>query len=251
MRLNQVIALEEGSKSRANNELTKVYHTLQKPTLLEGLSRTYRPIAVDDGKGGKNELSEQLPPVNQHIQVRAEDILTDVSVTLAKWFDITATKDWTNTKAMADVVVDGKPLLTGVPVTYLMFLEKRLVDLHTLISKLPVLDPSEEWTKNDAQRAYSTKAQDTARTKKVPKPVVLYAATKEHPAQTQLLQEDVLAGYWTQIKYSGAVPQSRQKEMLDRVVKLQEAVKKAREEANQEKAIEQTIGNKLLGFLFA
>jgi len=37
-----------------------------------------------------------------------------------------------------------------VPATYLLFLEKQLTDLHTLVSKLPVLDASETWVFDQA-----------------------------------------------------------------------------------------------------
>ena len=42
-KLNQIIAVEKGVKSRSFQELTEAHHALQKPTLLSGISRTYRP----------------------------------------------------------------------------------------------------------------------------------------------------------------------------------------------------------------
>ena len=36
-------------------------------------------------------------------------------------------------------------LLTGVPVTYLLFLDKKLVDMLTFVRKLPVLADEHEW----------------------------------------------------------------------------------------------------------
>ena len=43
MKLNQIIAIEKGTKSRSLQELTEAHHNLQKPALLAGISRTYRP----------------------------------------------------------------------------------------------------------------------------------------------------------------------------------------------------------------
>ncbi|MCK2217681.1 hypothetical protein MF672_028380 [Actinomadura sp. ATCC 31491] len=133
-KLNQILAVEKGVKASSQRAVTDAYHTIQKPPLLSGLSRTYQPI---DDEG------EQLPPESTRVQVKAEEVLAEVGKALTKLFDVTATKDWTNTVAKADVVVDGQPLIEGAPVTYLLFLEKQLVDLHTLISKLPTLDPAE------------------------------------------------------------------------------------------------------------
>ena len=64
------------------------------------------------------------------------------------------------------------------------------------------------------------------------RPLVLYDATKEHPAQTQLVTEDIVAGYWNTVKYSGAMPAPQKVAMAERVEKLLRAVKEAREAAN-------------------
>src|SRR6478752_7224234 len=121
-RLNQIIAVEKGIKTRSHTELTEAHHALQKPALLSGISRSYRP---------KDEEGEQLPPEATRVQAKAEEVIRKTADILVALFDVTATKDYTNCKARADVVVDGKTLLAGVPVTYLLFLEKQLVDLHT------------------------------------------------------------------------------------------------------------------------
>jgi hypothetical protein len=38
-KLNQIIAIEKGTKSRSLQELTEAHHALQKPALLSGISR--------------------------------------------------------------------------------------------------------------------------------------------------------------------------------------------------------------------
>ncbi len=63
--------------------------------------------------------------------------------------------------------------------------------------------------------------------------------------------EDVLVGYWTTVKYSGALPQARINELKSRVVKLSEAVKVAREEANAVTVTDQKIGDRVFDYLFA
>lgn len=70
----------------------------------------------------------------------------------------------------------------------------------------------------------------TVRTKKVPRNHVKAEATDKHPAQVDVYYEDVPVGYWTTVKFSGALPARRVNELLDRVEKLQQAVKFAREE---------------------
>ena len=117
-RLNQIIAVEKGIKSQSLRELTDAHQLLQKNAMMSGISRTYRP---------KDEDGEQLPPESTKVQVKAQDVINSTTEILTKLFDITATKDWANGSAVADVVVEGKLLLAQVPVTYLLFLEKQLV----------------------------------------------------------------------------------------------------------------------------
>ena len=242
MKLNQVIAIEKGTKSRALQELTEAYQTLQKPALLAGIARTYRP---------KDEEGETFPPESTRVQIKAEEIIRKTTNELSRLFDVVATKDWANCTAKADVVVDGTTLLSQVPATYLLFLEKQLVDLHTFIKKLPVLDASELWTFDPSADSWATEPVQTSKTKKIPRNHVKAEATEKHPAQVEVYYEDVVVGNWRTIKFSGALPSQRVNELLNRVERLQEAVKFAREEANSLETTEQKVGAKVLGYLFS
>ncbi len=241
MKLNQVIAIEKGTKSRSLQDLTEAHHTLQKPALQAGISRTYRP---------KDEEGEQFPPESTRVQIKAEDVIRKTSEVLTKLFDVVATKDWANCSAKADVIVDGNVLLSQIPATYLLFLEKQLVDLHTFIKKLPILDASEAWTFDPSADYWATEPMQTTKTKKIPRNHVKAEATEKHPAQVEVYYEDVVVGTWRTTKFSGALPASRVNELLNRVEKLQEAVKFAREEANNMEVTEQKMGAKVFHYLF-
>lgn len=240
-KLNQIIAIEKGTKSRSLQELTEAHRDLQKPALLSGISRTYRP---------KDEEGEQLPPESTKVQLKADEIIRKTVATLTKLFDVTATKDWANCKARADVVVDGNTLLKDVPATYLLFLEKQLVDLHTFIKKLPELDASETWNFDASADCWATEPVQTVRTKKVPRNHVKAEATEKHPAQVEVYYEDITVGYWRTVKFSGALPAQRVNELLTRVEKLQEAVKFAREEANNLEVEDIKTGAAIFSYLF-
>lgn len=240
-KLNQIIAIEKGTKNQALRDLTDAHQILQKPALLSGISRTYRPV---DDEG------DQLPPESTRVQVKAEEVIEKTVEILTSLFDVTATKDWSNGEARADIVVDGKTLVEKVPVTYLLFLEKQLTDLHTFIKKLPILDASEIWKYDQSQDSWATDPIQTSKTKKIPRNHVKAEATEQHPAQVEVYYEDVVVGYWRTVKYSGAMPASRVTTLLERVRKLQEAVKFAREEANNLEVTEQKVGKQILGYLF-
>jgi hypothetical protein len=74
------------------------------------------------------------------------------------------------------------------------FKEKQLVDVKTFISSLPVLDNSESWIYDPQQECFATEAKFTTKTKRIVKPVILYEATKEHPAQVKESSEDIPEG---------------------------------------------------------
>ena len=241
-KLNQIIAIEKSIKNQSLRELTDAHQLLQKPALLNGIARTYRPI---DDEG------DQFPPESTRVQVQSDKVIEQTISILTKLFDVVATKDWANGDATADVVVDDETILENVPVTYLLFLEKQLADLHTFIKKLPTLDPAELWSFDESQNAWATEPVQTTKTKKIPRNHVKSEATKEHPAQVEVYYEDVVVGYWRTIKYSGALPEVRRATLLERVRTLQEAVKFARETANSIDVEDRSIGKAVFDYLFA
>lgn len=240
--LNKLIAIESGVKTGAKRKETDLYHRLQKTALLNGITRTYQP---------KDEDGDKLPSETTLVQVKTEEVLKELSAELTRLFDVTLTKEVGNSQAKADVVVDGKTLLKQVPVTYLLFLEKQLVDINTFVSKLPTLDPASEWNYDDNNDVWLTAPVQTVRTKKVPRNWVKAEATEKHPAQVEIFHEDVIVGTWTKIDSSGAIPAKRKTELLSRVEKLITAVKFAREEANSLTVEDQHAGEKVFNYLFS
>jgi hypothetical protein len=241
-KLNQIIAVEKGVKSKSYAELTQAHQDVQKQALLSGISRTYQP---------KDEEGEQLPAESTRVQLKAEEVLRQTASNLTRLFDVTATKDWANCEARADIVVDGRTLVAGVPVSYLLFLEKQLTDLMTFVKKLPVLDAAETWSHDAGTDWWRTEPVRSIRTKKVPRNHVKAEATEKHPAQVEVYYEDIAVGYWTTTKFSGAVPAQRVNELVDRVEKLANAVKFAREEANAYEVTDKKVGDAVFGYLFA
>lgn len=240
-KLNQVVAIEEGIKKKEFADLTKAHHLFQKTALFSGLIRTYSPRVDGD---------VVYPEEKTIVQQSAPVLLKKVIEHQSELFDIISTKDRGNCEARIDITVDDKIIAKDVPVTFLIFFEKKLVDLRTLVSKLPVLDPAKEWIHDKSRGMYSTVSEKKLKTKKVQKPVVKYEATKEHPAQTELVSLDEVEGTWNQTDLSTAYPASEIQSMLDRIDKLERAVKIAREQANSIEVDKRATGSELLGYLF-
>lgn len=242
-KLCQLIAIANNKKSQATAQLTKVYHALQKAPPFAGLTRVYKPI---------NEEGEQLPPEAVRVQMTVAKAIAEAREALQPMFDVVAEQDVTNCMAKADVVVDGVIIAKQLPVSNLLFLEKRLKDISDFVEKLPTLDPAQAWAWDSNAMCYATPESQTVRTKKVPKAFTKAEATDKHPAQVDVFQEDILVGHWTKKEFSGAIPAEEKDQMLKRVRKLQDAVKFAREEANLcEVVSDAKYGDKLLGYIFS
>jgi hypothetical protein len=239
-KLNQVIAIEKGIKQRNNDVGSELYKAAQKPVLFNGFAKKYKPLKED---------GEQFPAEAAKVQMTVKQLLKDNSKVLAELLDVTATKDFANCAAKANVVVDGKVLVEQAPATYLLFLEKQLIDLHTLALTLPVLDSAEDWTLDPNADLYKTNVTQTSKTKKVQKSLVLIAPTVAHPGQAVLITEDEMVGNWDTVKLSGAMPKPDKEKLVEKIEKLQKAVKQAREEANVSPAIDVKVADKLLAYL--
>ena len=241
-KLNQIIAIEKGVKNQTTRVETDLYHALEKKPLFAGLSRRYTPKDEEDG--------DQLPPEAVPVQIKTGEVVEQLTSALTRLIDITATKDAANTRAKADVVVDGVVVAAEVPVTTLMFLEKELEKLAAFISRIPILDPTSQWTYDPNRGVYVSTPVSTVRTKKVPRNHVLYEATKEHPAQVQLFHEDLIVGTWEKTEFSGAIPADELADINSRLDKLRVAVKFAREAANNIEVTDVKYGELVLTYLF-
>ncbi len=241
MKQNQVIAIEKGLKAKVISHVDVIDKMFQKPGLFNGFTKTYRKL---------NEADEDVPPSAQKVQRSAPELLGDAFGALAELFNVTMQKEDANRAAVADVRVGEAVILSAAPVTFLLFLEKQLTDMASLVQHMPVLDPAEDW-QADTQGLFRTRPLITARTKKVVRPILLAAATVEHPAQAQLITEDNNVGTWELVNISGAVPEPKRKALLERIESLKIAVKLAREQANLVEAPECNAGKQIMKWLTA
>lgn len=241
MKMNQVIAIANGEKGRKEKVISKVYQKLQKPALFQGITRTFKPIDED---------SEKYPDEGTIVQLTVQEAIEEGIAVMEEAFNIVATQDCGNQIAKADVKIKDKVIIKDVPATHLIFLEKQLKDIETFVGTFPTLDPAREWEFSDDSSCYKSKPEETHKTKKIPKPIVKYDATPEHPAQTEMFTEDVITGYWTTTYLSGAIKKSEKEEYLNKVRILTNAVKIAREEANGVVVEKKIIGKDVMAFIF-
>jgi hypothetical protein len=239
-KLFQILAIERGVRQRVNTEISALHLVGQKPAAFTGFSKTFQRL---------HEEGETYPPESQRAQFNHEEMLDRAVALLTESLDAVAAKDWANQNAKADVVVDDRVLLAAVPATHLLFLEKQLVDYKTFVSKLAELDPGDEWMLDPTTNFFKSVPTTTHRTKKTERPIVLYPATTEHPAQTKVLTEDVVVGHWTTVKVSGAIPAPKKHQLVARLDTLLQAVRIARGAANLVEAPPQSVGKAVFDFV--
>lgn len=250
--LHTLIALRDAVKSRKTQAVTALHRESIKANLYEGLTRSYRPRDADD--------TETLPTENQNIQVNADTMLNGFVQVVTRDWDLMASVDASNQRAVADVVVptDGKTstgevqtrvVLRQVPATFLLYLARELDDVYTFVSKLPTLDPASRWTYDENVAANVADAVETHRTKKIMRNHVKYEATERHPAQVDTFTEDKVVGYWTLVRRSGALPLERKARLLNRIDTFRLAVKEARERANETEVVDREVTRAVFDYL--
>jgi hypothetical protein len=240
VKLSQHLGIEQKTRTRVHREVTELYRRSQQADLFNGFNRVYQPVD-DDG--------DQLPPESKRVQYKVDEMLAELRRLATERMDAVATKEWGNTKAAADVVINGQTILAGVPVGYLLFLEKQLDELHVFIRGLPTLDPSESWELDRGDGLYRSEPATTHKMRKVPRSHVLVPATEHHPAQAETYHEDVIVGEWTRVLRSGAVHQVRVDDLSRRVIQLRDAVIAARQAANAVDVDDKKVGTAIFEYV--
>lgn len=246
-RLNQIVAVVKALKAESTKTLSDVHHRKLKDALLIGHHRRYTPLRDDA------TLADKKPDEVKLVQATVPSAIQEVIGALSPLLDAVLTNDVGNTLASASVVVGEQPLLTNVPVTFLLFLEKQAGDLEELILKLPTLDTAEDWIPDPDSEGgfgYKTKGVDSVTTTKVTKGVELSPATKEHPAQVHVVNVDEVIGTWSTVKKSGAIRLADRNAALARVRNLKAAIRVAREGANIIEIEQKKCGDAVLNYIF-
>ena len=247
-KLHELLAVETNLENQANKVRTDLMNTFEKKRhLFEEKRILFNPVA------------ENEPPVTESqsdLQSTVVKELDWIQPHLAKALDASFQVADANTRAVADVILDDEKetvLLTGVPATALLELEKRMAELHAFVTAIPTLDPAKGF-KLDANRGagvYQAREVNKNRTKKTPKAFVKAEATKEHPAQVDVIHEDIVTGRIQEQEWSGLMTPSDKADLLAKTDMLARAVRRARSRANEvEVDTKKRIGAALLKFVF-
>jgi hypothetical protein len=243
--LGQVIGVEKHLRQKDNDAGKEIKKRVQSEVLTTGLTKVYKP---DDDNAPS---TAREPDQHKAVAVKVEDVLKEAARYAIPAMDVTATKDRTNQEAKADILIDGKPLVQDVPVSHLLWLEHYLGEWKGFFAVIPVLDPTRNWTPDSGRGIHKGDTQETVRFLKEIASLLLVAPTDKHPGQAQPYNKETRTGVYLTTALSGAVPEARKKELLDRVDTLIQAVKDATARANHVPAVEVKEGEIILGYLLA
>lgn len=241
--LHGVISVLPSLKGTANQALNDVKTTFKNRLhQFGGHNKSYRPTE----EGGQTEQSEEVP-----MTMTAGEELAHFKEQFSPFLDASYQVDRTNMVAVANVKV-GALELKGVPATFLLQLEKHIASMRQAIGEIPVLDPKFAWELDEdrGKGVFRARPEVTYKTKKQIQSKILFEGDEHHPPQIEKWQEDVRVGEWTNQRYSGMITIQQKIAVFRKLDTLQQAVKKARSQANKTEHSTDTVAKEIFDYLF-
>ncbi len=242
-KLHEHLACEKdllGAKDRIKQE-TRV-NFLKRANLFEGLTKTYQPT-----EDGGTMFFEDGSAIETTVPDRVKYTLPF----LAKYMDAVVSKEATNTKATADVVIDDVVIVEGLPAPALLNLESRVREVREMLEAVPTLEVGIRWAKDEHRDNIWIRPDTiTHKTSKVEDFVVAYEATEFHPAQIERVTKDKVVGAWKSEVSSGKIPPKEKSRLIARCDDLLAAVKQARQRANATEVEGKKVAAELFKYIF-
>jgi hypothetical protein len=241
-KLHELLVVESDLRGSCEKIIAETINTFtKKPNHFEARHKSYRP-KVEDGDTFAPESQDMVTTVPQKLE-HTQDVVV-------RYLDAVAQKELTNTEASAVLTVDGVPLVdASLPATMLLALEGKLKQLREVYNAIPTLDPAETWKWDEQTKTYEAEAKESYKTKKVYRNHIKSEATDKHAAQIELYTEDERIGTWLTKRWSGTVTPAEKAEVMARLDKLTQAVKQARQRANDAEVKKIQIGDALFNYI--
>jgi len=243
VQLHQLLAIEAEKKSIAGNILKETHNTFTKKAHhFNGSVKIYE--ATEEG-------GDEIPTEKTEVVTTVKNKLDYTVKHLKSVFDVLISKEETNAsgEARAELIVNNTNF-GSFSATALLQMENLLKDLRKTYLVIPTLDPVKSWKPDPAVKGVSKSGEEIKmRTIARETPLVLYPATKEHPAQTKLTSISTQIGRYKTTFTSGMITPKQKADLLDNLDSLIIGVKKTRSIANNHPIKDIKIGNKFFTFI--
>lgn len=236
-KLHELIAVKASLRTQAAKTTTDLANTFEK--------KQHHFTARTKTFTANGESVEPKVEENLELQTTVPRELSWVGDYIAKAIDANHFVNVGNRQASADIVTDsGTVILSDIPVTTLLELEGKMVELRSFAEKIPTLDPAKGFkpAPERGMGVFVAREVEKIRSQKQNRIMVLAPATDKHPAQTQLVAEDMPTGIIREQEWSAMLTISQKAIILDRIEELTRAIKKARSRGNEQ---EVSTGNKI------
>jgi hypothetical protein len=243
-KLHEILAVEQSLEKAAKKLAEESKKTFNKENLFKGHTRRLEYFDENNARLNTTE--------NVKLETTVDENLDYVMQPLAKHWDAVYQKDQTNQQAKADILIGNDVLAKDIPATFLLGLESKLGKLRELYEAIPTLPPGIKWKQDDNQRQGVFIAEDDIVQFKSEKDIefkVAYEATKEHPAQVKELQKTINIGKYTTTHWCAMLTPLNKANRLAKIDELLNAVKKARQRANNTQIVDGHIGITLLNYI--
>ena len=249
--LHELLAVEQEKKASAERARSKSIETFRsKQSHFTGIRRTFTPFAVDEERG--EQAGERLEAQTNLVKTVMEELQHTFGV-LSHAIDVGFQLDEANTRAKADLVIDGRVLSTDVPATFLLQMERRLGEVRALLKEVPTFDPVRRWEPDfSADKAHVLRSEvvTTIRKQRTRQYNVMVEATKEHPAQVDIVETDKPVGEIKSYEWTGMLSPGKKAALLAQLERLLTGIKQARSRANLTPVdTDKAIAKVLLDFL--
>jgi hypothetical protein len=242
--LHELLAVEGDLDGAHKKILEETKNTFTKKTAHFMGQHRKLEMFIDDGI--------KQPESFKKIDTTVDQKLKYMQKTEVRYFNAMLQKEATNQTAVADLIVDGATIGTDLPATFLLGMETRLKHLRSVYELVPTLAPGISWVEDDSQgdNIFKTEhPEEKLKTETVIEPVILYNATKEHPAQIKEVSKVNNVGKYSLTSWSGMITPAEKSALLGRVDKLVRAFKQARQRANTAEVVKRTIGTEIFTYI--
>lgn len=252
-KLFEILAVEanhEGIAKKLLGETTQVFKN--KENLFGGKIRTLSMFDTSPEKAVEIKAIEAKEYNEIKISSTIPDSMNYLACVLADYYDVVYQKEATNQLAKQDIIIDGVTIAKDVPVTFLLSMENRLKDLRNVIVEIPTLAPGKLWTPDGnygLRNVYRTPDEHNLKTQKDTEFRTTAPATAQHQALVVPMEIVKNVGQYTDIAWSGLITSADKAMLLERTDKMLQAVKRARGRANTQEAVNDKVGDNILGFI--
>ena len=244
-KLHEIIAVEGDLQNITNKVIDEATQTFSKKAehFIEQLSK----LEMNDEERQKENTTDHKAMVTT-----VGDKLSYVGKHVVKYYDAISRKERTNQEARADLVVDGEVLISDMPGTLLLGLESRLKQFRTMCEAIPTLQPGIVWALDETREGHVYKMAEPRKrfkTEKIKESKVIVPPTKEFPAQVDTWTVDKPVGVYSDQLWNSMLSPAEKSELIGRVDKLTQAVKRARQRANEVEVVDLRVGRKIVDYI--